>query len=150
MASIELSIPVATTPESAWEAVRDFGAVDRRLVPGFLTGCSVDGDDRVVTFSTGAVARERLVPLDDDRRRLVYSVVDGAIGLTHHQASVEVVDTGSGSADGEPRVSTIRWSADLLPDDLAPTVRAMMAQGAAAIARTLGAGAPGDLNSPST
>jgi len=76
---------------------------------------------------------------------IVYSVVDGAIGLTHHQASVEVVDTRSGSADGpEPRVSTIRWTADLLPDDLAPTVRAMMEQGATAIARTLGAGAPAD------
>src|SRR4051794_1614230 len=103
MASIQLDIDVATSPEAAWDAVRDFGAVHQRLVPGFLTDSRLDGDDRLVTFFAGAVARERLVSVDDARRRLVYSVVDSPLGATHHQASVEVVDR-----DG----TVLRWITD--------------------------------------
>lgn len=142
MASIQLDIPVDTDPSDAWDAVADFAAVHVRLVPRFLADCRVDGADRVVTFGNGAVARERLVSLDPTRRRLVYSVVESSIGLTHHQAAVEVLDAPSGSdvAHRSGRCgSTIRWSADLLPDELAPMVRQLMEQGAAAIARTLSA-----------
>ena len=123
MTSIELTIPIDASPGTAWEAVRDFGAVHERLVPGFLTACHPDGEDRVVTFFNGAVARERLVTLDDDRRRLVYSVIDSAIGLTLHQASVEVV----AATDDDGRAGTaIRWVADFLPPELEPTIRSMM------------------------
>ena len=142
MASIQLTLPVDTAPSATWDAVADFGAVHERLVPGFLVDCRSDGADRVVTFGNGAVARERLVSLDPARRRLVYGVVESSIGLTHHQASVEVLDppdAPDGSDGSEPHGSTIRWSADLLPDELAPTVRQMMEQGAAAIGRTLSA-----------
>lgn len=113
----------------AWDALRDFGAVHERVASGFVVNASVDGPDRVVTFASGAQARERLVTLDDDRRRLVYTVVDGPLGATHHQASVEVRDASAGC--------TIVWTTDLLPDGLAPVVDGLMEQGAAAIARTL-------------
>jgi hypothetical protein len=39
-----------------------------------LIDARLDGDDRVVTFFNGAVVRELLVDLDDDARRLVWSV----------------------------------------------------------------------------
>src|SRR5436190_21598694 len=107
MASIQLDIPVDTNPAAAWDAVADFGAVHERLVPGFLADCRSDGADRVVTFGNAAVARERLVSLDPTRRRLVYSVVESSIGLTHHQASVEVLDPANGSDGSEGRGSTI-------------------------------------------
>ena len=61
-------------------ALRDFGAVHQRVAPGFVTATRLDGDDRVVTFFTGAEARERLVSVDDARRRLVYTVVESQLG----------------------------------------------------------------------
>ncbi len=89
-----------------------------------------DGDDRIVTFHTGATARERLVTIDDERRRLVYSVVQSQFGFAHHQASVEVVDADEAGC-------RLLWTADVLPDTLATMVNGLMEQGAAAIVRAL-------------
>ena len=132
MASIHQDIPVGVTPEQAWEALRDFGAVHERVAPGFVTATRLDGDDRVVTFFTGAAAKERLVTVDDVRRRIVYTVVESELGLLHHQASVEVLDADDG-ADG----CRLVWTADVLPDEIAPIVGGLMEQGAAAIARAM-------------
>jgi hypothetical protein len=106
--------------------------VDRRVAPGFVTDSVATGGDRLVTFANGARARERLVSCDPDRRRLVYSVVEGSAGLTHHQAAVEVLDPDDGGTGAR-----IAWTTDLLPDELAPTIAAMMDEGTAAIARGL-------------
>jgi len=132
MASICKEIQVGVAPADAWEALRDYGAVHERVAPGFVTDTRVDGDDRIVTFVTGSTARERLVTVDDQRRRLVYTVVDGPLGATHHQASVEVLDAAEGSGG-----CRLVWITDVLPARLAPVVDALMEQGAAAIVRAL-------------
>ena len=134
MASIHKDIEVAAPAHDAWDALREYGAVHKRVAAGFVVDAYVEGDDRVVTFASGAQARERLVTLDDERRRLVYTVVDGPLGATHHQASVEVVD----GEDGPDRGCTLLWTTDVLPHHLAPAIDALMDQGAAAMARTLG------------
>src|SRR6476661_11044939 len=72
MASIQKDIAIDATPADVWEAVRDFGALHTRLVPGFVIDTKIDGDARIVTFANGNVAREALVDCDDERRRLVY------------------------------------------------------------------------------
>jgi hypothetical protein len=130
MATITKKIQLGAAPTTAWDALRDYGAVHERVAPGFVVGSTVEGDDRIVTFASGAVARERLVSIDDDRRRLVYSVVESPLGFSHHQASVEIVDTG---------VSGCRlvWTADVLPHDVAPVVDGLMEEGARAIAHAL-------------
>jgi hypothetical protein len=131
MASIRKDIDVGVTPGEAWAALRDYGAVHERVAAGFVVDSRLDGPDRVLTFAGGAVARERLVAADDDARRLVYSVVEGSLPVTHHQASVEVV--GAAGSDG----CRLVWITDVLPDELAPVVDGLMDQGAAAIASTL-------------
>src|SRR5689334_16733098 len=129
MASIRKEIPVAAPAADAWDALRDYGAVHQRVAPGFVVAAEVDGADRVVTFAGGAQARERLVTLDDRRRRLVYTVVDGPLGAAHHQASVEVLEDSGGCR--------LVWTTDVLPDELAVPIDRMMDKGAAAIARAL-------------
>jgi hypothetical protein len=76
VASIRKDALIDARPEGVWTAVRDFGAVDERLAPGFVVDTRLDGDARIVTFFNGAVARELLVDIDDEARRLVYSVVE--------------------------------------------------------------------------
>jgi hypothetical protein len=131
MASVHKHFQVNLDADSVWDALRDFGAVHERIATGFVTATELDGDVRTVTFVNGAVAKEILVDADDDRRRLVYSVIDSSLGLTHHQATVEVVKS-AGSRGCE-----LVWTADLLPHAAAPTVEAMMTAGVAAIERTL-------------
>ena len=63
MASIHKEILLAAQPEDVWAAIRDVGAVHRRLAPGFVVDCRLDvgGGARVVTFANGLVVRELIV-----------------------------------------------------------------------------------------
>ncbi|HEX7920516.1 MAG TPA: SRPBCC family protein, partial [Bradyrhizobium sp.] len=74
MASIHKDIPIDAPADHVWDALRDFGALHTRLVPGFVTDTKLDGDVRTVSFANGTVARETLVDCDDTRRRLVYAI----------------------------------------------------------------------------
>ena len=126
MASIHREIVIKADPSRVWDALRDVGAIHRRLAPGFVTDVRLEEGARLVTFANGLVARELIVDLDDQARRLAWSVVGGP--MTHHNASAQVFE----QADGSTRFV---WVADLLPHELAPTIAAMMDQGLAVIAR---------------
>jgi len=70
MASIHKDIPIEAPAHEVWDAVRDFGALHTRLVPGFVLDTKLDGDVRIVSFANGTSAREQLIDSDDERRRL--------------------------------------------------------------------------------
>ncbi|MDB5487818.1 MAG: hypothetical protein JWQ58_1533 [Reyranella sp.] len=129
MATLRKEIPVSAGAIPVWNALRDFGAVHTKVAPGFLTSLEMDKGDRVLTFFNGMVARERLVTLDDEGCRLVYAVIGGQ--ASHYNAAVQVFPEGNGSR--------IVWTVDLLPDDLAPAIGAMMDQAALAMKKTLAA-----------
>jgi hypothetical protein len=136
MASVRKEIEIEAPADDAWAALRDFGAVHERLVPGFVLEGQLEGRDRVLTFFNGAVARERLVAVDDQSRRLVYTVVDGPLGSTHHNASAQVFS----GPDGRTRFV---WITDVLPDELAPATSELMDRGIAVIKQTLESAARG-------
>ena len=129
MASIHKDISLDAHPDDVWSAVRDFGALHTRLVPGFVTDTRLDGDARIVTFANGSVAREQLVDCDEARRRLVYAIANER--MHHYSASVQVL------ADGEAR-SRLVWIVDLLPNEIAPYVDGQMDQAALAMRKTFG------------
>jgi hypothetical protein len=131
IASIHKDVSIATLPDSVWAAVRDFGAV-ARLAPGFVVNARIEGDARTVTFANGNVAREVLVDCDEARRLLVYGIVSERV--THHNASVQVLDAGDGN-------SRLIWTVDVLPNDIAPYIRGEMDLGAQAMQGALSAGA---------
>jgi hypothetical protein len=133
MSSIHKDIPIDAHPNEVWDAVRDFGAVHRRLAPGFVTDARLDGDARILTFANGTVAREVLIDSDDTRRRLAYAIVSERV--KHYSASIEV------TADGEAR-SRMIWIVDVLPNEIAPYIDAQMEQGVIAMQKTLGRNAP--------
>src|SRR5687767_15787419 len=94
MASIRRELLVQSDPEGVWAAIRDVGAVHERLAPGFVVDTRLEDGARIVTFANGLVARELIVDVDDEARRLVWSVV-GSPRLTHHNASLQVfAETG--------------------------------------------------------
>ena len=128
MASIRREVRIQADPETVWDALRDVGALHRRLAPGFVTDVRLEEGARVVTFGNGLVARELIVDVDDAARRLAWAVVGGR--MTHHNASAQVFPDGEGH-------SRFVWIADLLPHEVAPGVAAMMEQGLAVIKRTL-------------
>ena len=133
MASIHKEIEIDARPEDVWDALRDWGAIHERLVPGFVVDARLDGPDRIVTFFNGAEVRELLVDLDDDARRLAWSVVDGP--YAHHNGVAQVFALGEGH-------SRFVWVADLLPDAAAPATGEMMERGIGVVKQTLEATQP--------
>ena len=130
MASIHKDIPLNAGSDDVWDAVRDFGALHTRLVPGFVRDTRLESPGvRIVTFANGNVARELLVDCDESRKRLVYAVSSERV--RHYNASVQVF------AEGEAR-SRLVWIIDLLPNDIAPYVAGQMDQAVQAMQRRFG------------
>lgn len=129
MATIRKEIRLLKVPpERAWDALRDVGALHTRLVPGFVTDTRMEGRTRVVTFGNGAVAREEIVSVDDTQRRVCWAIVNAR--FRHFNGAAHVLDD---QAEG----SHLVWTTDLLPDELAGEVEAMMTAGIAVIKKTL-------------
>ena len=87
----------------------------------------MEGSARVVTFANGMVVREEIVAVDDVARRVPWAIIGQQ--FDHYNGAAQVFD----HADGARFV----WTTDLLPDELAPNVDAMMAAGIAAIKKTI-------------
>jgi hypothetical protein len=121
MATIHIETLIDAPADQVWDAIRDYGALHTRLVPGFVIDTRLEGDSRIVTFGNGMTARERIVGLDDEARRFAYGVVSDRID--HHSASNQVF------AEGDSRCRFV-WIADVLPDAMADTMAPMMRQGA--------------------
>jgi carbon monoxide dehydrogenase subunit G len=130
MASIRKEISIDVRPDDAWAAVSDFGALHERLVPGFVTDARMDGDDaRIVTFFNGAVARETLVGVDAEARRLAYAIVDGPLEFAHYNGSAQVFPDGEGCR--------LVWIVDVLPHEYAAVVNDLMERGIGVMKKTL-------------
>jgi hypothetical protein len=128
MASVRREVLIDARPADVWDALRDWGAIHERLVPGFVVDTRLDGEDRIVTFFNGAEMREVLIDRDEEARRLVWSIVDGP--YTHHNGVAQVF------AEEEGRTRFV-WTADLLPDAAAAPTGEMMDKGIGVVKETL-------------
>jgi carbon monoxide dehydrogenase subunit G len=130
MASVRLEISVKADPVEVWDAVRDVGAIHTRLAPDFVTDVKMEGDSRIVTFANGRIVKEDIVTIDEDARRLVWSVV--GTQMTHHNGAIQVFP------DGE--TCRLVWIADILPNSLREYIAGAMQQGMVAMKKKLEAG----------
>ncbi len=128
MASTHQEMTVAARAADVWESLRDVGNVHKRVAPGFLTDCRMEGEARVVTFFNGMVAKELIVDVDDKAMRLVWSARSER--LEHHNASIQVFEDGPGRC-------RVVWIADVLPHEAAKMVGAMMEKAMPIMKKTL-------------
>ena len=129
MATIRKELTLGASPAEVWDVIRDVGAIHRRLAPGFVLDARLEDGARVVTFANGVVARELIVSVEEDLRRLVWSVVVGR--ATHHNSSFQVFPGVNGG-------TRLVWITDVLPDAVAVPLGGMVEEGSKAIQRTLG------------
>jgi len=130
MATIRKDIVIEATPEQVWEAVRDVGAVHRRLMPGYVVATSIDGDTRLLTLLGGGVVRELIVAVDDGAHRLAYAVIESRMPLIHHHASFQVFTEGAGH-------SRLVWITDVLPHEFATEIQLRIERGAIVMKETI-------------
>jgi hypothetical protein len=130
MASIRKEILVHAPAVQVWDAVRDVGAVHQRLTPGLVLDTRLEGDTRILSFPDGGMARELIVAIDDEARRLAYAVIEGRMPLIHHHATFQVFP------DNENHTRLV-WITDFLPHAFAVEIRARVERGAAVMKQAL-------------
>jgi hypothetical protein len=127
MATIVREAGIAASAAKAWEAIRDVGAVHRRLVPGLVTAVTLNAGVRHVTFANGLQLEELIVGIDEALMRVAYAAVGRA---KHHEASMQVI------AEDDTHCRFV-WITDVLPDDIAGRFSTVMDQAMPIIVRTL-------------
>jgi carbon monoxide dehydrogenase subunit G len=128
VASIHKEIEINRDSASVWDAIRDVGAIHKRLVPGFVLDCRLEGDSRIVTFANGTVMRELIVDVDDRTRRHSWSARGEP--LIHHNASAQVFPAGDHGC-------RVVWIADVMPHTAAASMGEMIQQGLNTMKQTL-------------
>lgn len=133
MATIVVERELHCSAAHAWEILRDVGNAHTGF-PGVVQESRLDDEGvRTVTFSSGAVVREAIVGIDEDRRRVAYSVLGGRFRL--HAASIQIVAHDDGAR--------MVWASDFRPDSAAPVVQGLMDSGGDAFARAVSEQVPG-------
>src|SRR6478609_9718823 len=109
MASSKAEASIDRAPNDVWNIVRNFGGL-ADYMPGVDT-CTVDGDIRTVG-TMGIEVKEQLRDLDDDTRRISYSVIESPMtNMTSH----------------------LTWEVEVEPDDLLPLFSGIYEQSVAAL-----------------
>src|SRR5215813_13711627 len=135
MGSIHKEIEIERSRETVWDAVRDVGAIHKRLVPGFVVDCQLEGEWRTLTFANGLQAKELIVDVDDKIFRHSWSARSER--LIHHNASVQVFQTDNNKC-------RVVWIADLKPDEAAEYIGPMIQHGLNTMKQTLEANEQGN------
>lgn len=127
-ATIRKEIRINAESATVWDAVRDFDHVDKRLAPGFVVEVQAENGGRYVTFANGARAREVLVSVDDNLRRLVYAIPGGHFET--YSASLQVFPEGKQGC-------LLVWIVDFLPNSFEGYIKTQMDSAAVIMKDTL-------------
>jgi len=110
MATHTAEASIARNADDVWNVLRDFGGL-ASYMPG-IDACTVDGDVRTIK-TMGVEIKEQLRDLDEDTRRLSYSVIESPMtNLVSHLATIAVDAEGDGTH--------LTYSVDVEPDELLP------------------------------
>lgn len=129
MATINVSTTLGVSADELWAMVKDVGGVSGML--DVITDSSLDGDTRSCTMGDGGQLTETILSIDDEHRRVAYTITDGPFPIEAHAASMEVTDAGGGR-------STFRWITDVKPDAMADGLRPLMEAEIAQLVRRYG------------
>jgi carbon monoxide dehydrogenase subunit G len=130
MASVYREFDVDAPVGQAWAAVADVGAVYKLVT--LLGDVTLDGDRRTCELGDGMGTLEELITsVDEEHRRLSYSIQKSPFDFEHHHASMQVFENDAGG-------SRIVWAIDFKPDAAEPQVAGLIDTAAETIKQSLG------------
>jgi hypothetical protein len=127
MSTIRRDVMLEVGIEDAWAALRRVGDA-RDLFAPVLADSRLDGDIRSVRFANGMEARERILDVDEEHRRVAYAVIEPAVA--YHHASMQLETAGPGRCQ-------FVWITDVLPAEAAEMMTPLIEQGTAAFKRNV-------------
>ena len=128
MATIHKEIAIERSKEIVWDAIRDVGAIHKRLVPGFVVDCELEGEWRTVSLQMAwSYGNSSSLSM---KKTAAHAWSARGAPLTHHNASVQVFP------DSDEKCRVV-WIADLMPDEVAEAIAEMIEQGLSRMKQTL-------------
>lgn len=118
MTTIQMEATLAVSPADLWAKVRDVGHVSGLL--DVVTESSLAGNKRECKLATGADLSETILGIDEEHRRVAYTITASPFPIESHAASMQVIDAGDGR-------SVFRWITDVTPDEMADGLSPLMA-----------------------
>ena len=135
MACICKELQAGMPPGKLGERVKDAGNISR-LFPNFIPASELgENNSRSSTLADGSKLTERIVAVDDELRRLAYTITQSPMPLTYHHASMQIFASGDGSR--------FVWISDFLPDDAAAVLGAALGAATRDLASNLAGQAAG-------
>jgi len=92
MATARAHIRIDRPADEVWQAVTDPTLI-KDWFPG-LSDCTVDGNLRHITTTTGMEVDEEVVTNDSSMRRFQYRLLPGSVPVEQHLATVDVIEDG--------------------------------------------------------
>lgn len=126
MASIRITERIAASPDDAWKIISDVGNISDWF-PG-IDESSAEGDTRRCSMGEIELV-EKIVTLDDELRRLQYSITESPMDIGHHLATVDILDDGGNTL--------IVYSCDITPDEGAAIMQPALEGGVQALKEKL-------------
>ncbi len=129
MTTIHKVITVDAQLETVWKNIADVGGISNLI--GFLSNSVLDGNARTCTLAEGGTLKEKIVTIDENRKRIVYSITESPLNMEFHVAIMEVKPCDNGTE--------VSWTVDLLPDDASTHMTPMLDAACADMETTLAA-----------
>jgi len=113
MCEVSVSTEIGASVETVWETIRDFKTINSYATG--ITQCRMEGDGigsiRMLSVANGEIY-ERLESLDDQERKICYSVIKSPLPITSCQSTMSLTYVDEGKCK-------ISWSSSFEPNGVA-------------------------------
>jgi hypothetical protein len=106
--TVTKTLDLPASASDVWEVVGDFNGLARWNAGVARSDLSNEGQRRTITLKAGGTVVEDLVDYDWAGRRCIYRIVESAVPVVQHRATISVVDRGPGRC-------TVQWSCEFYP-----------------------------------
>lgn len=106
MTTIYKEVNIDAPLNKIWESISDTANIADLV--GFLATSNQTDDTRVCTLEGGGELKEKIVSVDDDLKRVAYTITESPLNMEYHSASMQLEETEDGTK--------LVWTVDLLPE----------------------------------
>jgi Polyketide cyclase / dehydrase and lipid transport len=104
------TLDLPANADDVWAVVGDFNGLARWNAGVVRSDLSQEGKRRTLTLKVGGTVIEDLIDYDWAARRCSYSIVESAVPVDRHKATLSVIDRGPGRC-------TVHWACEFYPKD---------------------------------
>jgi hypothetical protein len=106
--TVTKTLELPASASDVWEVVGDFNGLARWNTGVARSDLSNEGQRRTITLKAGGTVVEDLVDYDWAGRRCTYRIVESAVPVVQHRATLSIMDRGPGRC-------TVQWSCEFYP-----------------------------------